>query len=117
MPVTGWFKKIAINHGVPSGSIRITENVQNTDQEAEAIAKIISKAGPKIILVTSAFHMPRAQKVFEAAGLSVFPFAVDFLSDADNSTIIDLIPNSEAFRETSFFTREIIGRLYYRMKY
>jgi uncharacterized SAM-binding protein YcdF (DUF218 family) len=52
--------------------------VQNTDQEAKAVAKLLNKEVPNIILVTSAFHMPRAQKVFEAAGIVVSPFPCRF---------------------------------------
>ena len=108
---------IAEKLGVPSDIILLTENVQNTDQEAKAVAKLLKKEMPNIILVTSAFHMPRAQKVFEAAGVVVSPFPVDFLSGANKTTIIDFIPSAEAFRDTSFFVREIIGRLYYKLKY
>ena len=56
--------------------------MQNTDQEAKAVANLLNKEVPNIILVTSAFHMPRAQMVFEAAGIAVSPFPVDFLSNA-----------------------------------
>ena len=110
-------RAIAEKLGVPSDIILLTENVQNTDQEAKAVAKFLNKKVPNIILVTSAFHMPRAQKVFEAAGIEVSPFPVDFLSGADNTKIMDFMPDAEAFRETSFFVREIIGRLYYKLKY
>ena len=110
-------REIAEELGVPAGSILITENVQNTDQEAKAVAKLLNKNNPTVILVTSAFHMPRAQRVFEAAGVVVAPFAVDFLTDADKTKAMDFIPSAEAFRESSFFVREIIGRLYYTLKY
>jgi uncharacterized SAM-binding protein YcdF (DUF218 family) len=108
---------IAEKLGVPSDIILLTENVQNTDQEAKAVAKLLNKGVPNIILVTSAFHMPRAQKVFEAAGIAVSPFPVDFLSGADKTTLMHFIPSAGAFRDTSFFVREIIGRLYYKLKY
>ena len=116
-PEGEYLEKIALKNGVPSEVIRITENVQNTDQEAKAVAKILNKIEPNVILVTSAFHMPRAQKVYEAAGLSVSPYAVDFLSGVDKTKIMDFIPNANAFKNTSFFIREMIGRLYYRLKY
>jgi uncharacterized SAM-binding protein YcdF (DUF218 family) len=112
-----YLKKIAIKNGVSNKFIRITKNVQNTDQEAKAVAKLLNKIEPNVILVTSAFHMPRAQKVFEAAGLSVSPFPVDFLIGANKLTFMDFIPNAAAFNNTSFFIREIIGRLYYHVKY
>ena len=110
-------RDIAEKLGVPSDVILLTENVQNTDQEAKAVAKLLNKEVPNIILVTSAFHMPRAQKVFEAAGIVVSPFPVDFLSGADKTTLMHFIPSAWAFRDTSFFVREIIGRLYYKLKY
>ena len=116
-PEGEYLRDVAIKYGVPNKNILLTENVENTDQEAKAVAKLLNKASPKIILVTSAFHMPRAQKVFEAAGINTEPFAVDFLSGAEKSTIMKFIPSAEAFKQTSFFTRELIGRLYYNLKY
>ena len=116
-PEGEYLRDIAIKYGVPNKNILLTENVENTDQEAKAVAKILNKASPKIILVTSAFHMPRAQKVFEAAGINVEPFAVDFLSEADKYTIMNFIPSTKAFHQTNFFIRELIGRLYYNLKY
>ena len=116
-PEGEYLRDIAEKLGVPSDIILLTENVQNTDQEAKAVAKLLNKDVPNIILVTSAFHMPRAQKVFEAAGIVVSPFPVDFLSGAGKVTIMTFIPSAGAFNQTSFFIREIIGRLYYKLKY
>jgi len=116
-PEGEYLRDIAIKYGVPNKNILLTKNVQNTDQEAKAVAKLLNKEIPNIILVTSAFHMPRAQKVFEAAGIVVSPFPVDFLSGADKTTLMHFIPSAAAFNNTSFFVREIIGRLYYKLKY
>jgi uncharacterized SAM-binding protein YcdF (DUF218 family) len=110
-------RDVAIKYGVPNKNILLTENVENTEQEAKAVVKLINKASPKIILVTSAFHMPRAQKVFEALGINTEPFAVDFLSGASKPTIMKFIPSAEAFNQTNFFIRELIGRTYYNLKY
>jgi len=116
-PEGEYLRDIAEKLGVPSDIILLTENVQNTDQEAKAVAKLLGKDQPNIILVTSAFHMPRAQKVFEAASIVVSPFPVDFLSGVNKASLIHFIPSAEAFRGTSFFVREVIGRLYYEIKY
>ena len=116
-PEGEYLRDVAIKYGVPNKNILLTENVENTDQEAKAVAELLNKASPKIILVTSAFHMPRAQKVFEAAGINIEPFAVDFLSVADKHTMMNFIPSAKAFDQTSFFIRELIGRLYYNLKY
>ena len=116
-PEGEYLRDIAIKYGVPNKNILLTENVENTEQEAKAVAKLLNRVSPKIILVTSAFHMPRAQKVFEAAGIIIEPFPVDFLSGANKSTIMNFIPSAGAFNQTSFFIRELIGRSYYNLKY
>ena len=116
-PEGEYLRDVAIKYGVPNKNILLTENVENTDQEAKAVGKLLNKTSPKIILVTSAFHMPRAQKVFEAVGINIEPFAVDFLSGTDKYTIINFIPSARALNQTSFFIRELIGRLYYSLKY
>ena len=116
-PEGEYLRDVAIKYGVPNKNILLTENVENTDQEAKAVGKLLNKTSPKIILVTSAFHMPRAQKVFEAVGINIEPFAVDFLSGADKYTIMNFIPSAGALNQTSFFIRELIGRLYYNLKY
>ena len=117
VPEGEYLRDVAIDLGVPKKDILITENVENTDQEAKAIKKILLLDNPKVILVTSAFHMPRAQLVFEAAGINVIPFPVDFIIGAQKITFMSFIPSAGSFASTSFFVREIIGRTYYSLKY
>ena len=117
VPEGEYLRDVAIELGVPEKDILITENVKNTDQEAKATMKLLSLDSPKVILVTSAFHMPRAQLVFEAAGISVIPFPVDFLIGTGKITLMSFIPSASSFAETSFFVREMIGRTYYNLKY
>jgi len=116
-PEGEYLRDVAIKYGIPKNHIILTENVENTDQEAKAVRKILSTDDLKVILVTSAFHMPRAQKVFEAAGITVIPFPVDFISGAEKLTFMHFIPSAGAFNNTSFFVREMIGRTYYNLKY
>ena len=59
-----------------------TPPVVNTAEEAAAISKLLRSTNPfvssRILLVTSAFHMRRAQRLFERQGVKVVPFPVDF---------------------------------------
>ena len=111
-----YLKKLAIKYGIPEEKIILTEEVQNTDQEAKAIKKILTD-NAKIILVTSAFHMPRAEKVFKAANVNLIPFPVDFQNSISKITMMDFIPSAQSLFDTSHFVREMIGRLYYNLKY
>ena len=117
IPEGEYLKDFSIKYGIPEDKILLTDNVQNTDQEAKAVAKLLNTNKATTILVTSAFHMPRAKKVFEAANIKVIPFAVDFKTPIKKITIIDFIPSANSLKDTSHFFREMIGRLYYNLKY
>ena len=117
IPEGEYLKEFAIKFGVPKESILLTDNAQNTDQEAKSVKKLLNSNDAKVILITSAFHMPRAKKVFEASNIKVIPFAVDFKSSNIKLTFMGFIPSAKSFSGTSYFVKEIIGRLYYRLKY
>jgi uncharacterized SAM-binding protein YcdF (DUF218 family) len=117
VPEGEYLKNFAMKFGIPEESIFLTDSVQNTHQEAKSVKKLLNSNEAKIILVTSAFHMPRAKKVFESYNIKVIPFAVDFINTHSKLTIIDFIPSASSFLVTSIFVREMIGRLYYSLKY
>ena len=104
------------SQGINPNRILLSEIVQNTNDEAKAISRMLPK-NSEVILVTSAFHMPRAVKVFQNQNLKVIPYAVDFRSSAQEINIIDFLPEASAFKDSNFYFREIIGRVYYSMRY
>ena len=104
------------SQGIDPNRILLTEIVQNTNDEAKAISKMLPK-NSEVILVTSAFHMQRAKKVFQNQNLKVVPFAVDFRSSTKKIDILDFLPQANAFKESNFYFREIIGRAYYSLRY
>ena len=109
-----FLKNYALKLGIPESAIILTEAVQNTADEAKAI-KALFKDQPdlKIILVTSAFHMKRAQHLFECQGLTIIPYATDFKQATNKLTPKAFVPNASAFVSTSQSIRELQGRLYY----
>ena len=109
-------KKYAISNGIPSEKIFITKDVENTADEAVAVKELISPS-KKIILVTSAYHMYRAKKLFENQGLIVVPYKVDYKSERIKEiTIIDFLPSVDNLELTETGIREIFGRIFYLLK-
>ena len=114
--------KEALSMGIPKKDLFTTYPVSNTLQEAKAIKKLLNDEIPssqkKVILVTSAFHMNRAKRVFEKEGISVLPYPVDFRSNKSFSTSLKnplmWIPNSSSLNRSTSAIREIIGRIIYR---
>ncbi len=68
-----------------------------------------------IQLVTHAWHMPRAQLVFEAAGFKVIPAATGYTSRY-RLTVLDFMPSALALRDSAVFFHEIIGIVWYRLR-
>jgi len=109
-------KEYAVQFGVPAGRIILTSNVESTEDEAREVQKYLGSA-KTVILVTSAFHMHRAEALFVAHGLQVIPFPVDFKIDASQSfTVLDVLPNASSLSGSEKAMREWYGRAYYLLK-
>ena len=109
--------KYAIDWGVNKQKILVTQKVQNTEDEAKAVKDLLEKYQSKrIILVTSAFHMPRAQRLFEKQDLKVQTYPVDFKAEDNKITILDFLPSAYAMKDFEFAMRELLGRVYYQLK-
>ena len=115
-PEGDYLAGVARGRGIAAEVIRLTPKVENTAQEARAVSQMLPKDA-HILLVTSAFHMPRARDVFEAEGLRVTPWPVDFRTTLRDWTPMDFIPSAGALSGTSSAIREYIGRLYYAVRH
>ena len=100
---------------------------RNTYENAYYSAQILRENGiNKILLVTSASHMPRSVKLFEAQGLQVIPFPTDFnvtekswqeLTQPDFRTqILNLLPNAGYLSKTTLALKEYIGIMVYSLR-
>jgi uncharacterized SAM-binding protein YcdF (DUF218 family) len=111
----------AIARGISPSQIHLTADVQNTAQEAEAIKQWLASrhanTQPRILLVTSAFHMTRAQNLFARAGLSVVPYAVDFRNAVGALKPEMWFPSGEALDKFETAWREILGQAFYAIRY
>ena len=69
-----------------------------------------------VIVVTHAWHLPRALWAFEHVGLRALPWPVprDFVR---LKRIDDLLPSIAALHDSAYALHEIIGLFYYRLRY
>ena len=109
-------KEYAISNGIPSEKIYVTKDVKNTAEEAVAVKELINPS-KRIILVTSAYHMYRAKRLFEKQGFIVIPYKVDYKTAGKSGiTVMDFLPSGGNLELTETGIREIIGRIYYIIK-
>lgn len=106
--------------GVPVASMLVTGYVQNTADEARQAATALRERGlttPRVLLVTSAVHMPRARAMFQQEGMVVTAFPVGFSSPADRRySVRDLFPTTVALRHSETAIREFYGRAHYWLR-
>ncbi len=109
-------KEYAISNGISSEKIFVTKDVENTADEALAVKELINPS-KRIILVTSAYHIYRAKRLFEKQGFIVIPYKVDDKSARGKVTIfMDFLPSAGNLELTETGIREVIGRVFYLIK-
>ncbi len=112
-------KRYAQRMNIPADKIWVTADVQNTEQEAREVGKMLNALNgerKKIILVTSAFHMKRAEILFTKAGVEIFAYPVDFKSSQTALTPMSFLPNVSALATTDAAIRESLGIGFYKLK-
>lgn len=109
-------KEYAVSNGMPSENILVTKDVENTADEAVDVKELINPS-KRIILVTSAYHMYRAQRLFEKQGFVVIPYKVDFKAAGNSTvTVMDFLPSAGNLELTEIGIRELLGRIFYLVK-
>ncbi len=122
----GDMRELLLELGVPDDAMWLETTSQNTFENAENSKKILAEKGiNRIILVTSALHMPRSVKIFEAQGLEVIPAPTDYIvtnAGWDSlwhgdllSTIINIFPTASNLSLTTNVLKEYIGMGYYAL--
>lgn len=97
--------------GVSPEAILLERRSRNTTENVKHSAEILAERGiNRILLVTSAYHMPRAKTLFEAQGLEILPVATDH-EVLSRPLWRDLLPDASALDGSSRAIKEIIGRL------
>ncbi|MDX1808643.1 MAG: YdcF family protein [Sulfurospirillaceae bacterium] len=95
-------------------SVCVENKSLNTYQNAQFSKKIFEQANiqnPIIYLVTSAYHMKRAEMIFNHFGFRVIPAATDFKIGDNPKTIWDYFPNMQAFKNSYTAIHEYFGIL------
>jgi uncharacterized SAM-binding protein YcdF (DUF218 family) len=108
--------------GVPPEAMILEPDSLNTYENAINVQKILQKEGiNQILLVTSAFHMPRSLAIFHKLGINAIPAPTDFLitktyKSSLEDFILNLLPDANRLSLTTLALKEYIGLVIYRLK-
>ena len=102
--------------GVAHERITAEEQSRNTIENA-VFSRLLAnpKPGERWLLVTSAYHMPRAMAVFRAAGFAVEAYPVDWRTRGPADVLRPFGSLGDGLRETDAAAHEWIGLLAYRL--
>lgn len=112
---------------VPLGAIWLQPDSQNTYEDALFSSRVLKGKGiTRVLLVTSAQHMPRSVALFRRQGVDVIPAPVDYtvtqsgwddLFSPDLQTVlVNLVPNAANLSLTSSVLKEYIGTWIYHWR-
>lgn len=111
-------RRYLIDLGVKPGDIIIEDNSRDTVENAVFVKRIFDRNGyKKGLLLTSAYHIRRAEYIFKNEGLNVILHSAAPLSKKKNYHIFDFIPDVEDFRKSAIALKEAVGILFYFFKY
>jgi uncharacterized SAM-binding protein YcdF (DUF218 family) len=101
--------------GIAASRISLIETARDTEDESQAVARIAG--GAKVALVTSAWHMPRAARLFRAAGVSIVACPTDFAARRSGSAGWGaLMCDSESLETSTLAVHEWLGLLWLRLR-
>ncbi len=113
--------------GVPRKAIRVESQARNTEENARLVEKLVrglpgiqKKRIPRVLLVTSAWHMRRSLLNFEKTGLEVIPAATDHEAMENNGRPLrwfHFFPTHEYLDRNTRMMKEFWGYWLYRGKY
>jgi uncharacterized SAM-binding protein YcdF (DUF218 family) len=113
--------------GVPREAMWVEPNSRNTHENAVETKKILESQGvSRVILVTSAMHMPRSYQIFLRTGLEVTPLPADYLVSQEDwdslfqpdpvVQLLNLLPTARCLHMTTDALKEYVGIAVYRLR-
>ena len=100
--------------GVAADRLVLESKSRNTYENAVFSKELVKPhPGETWLLVTSAFHMPRAKALFEKAGFSTIPWPVDYRTSGREGVGLFVDNPADALENTTTAIREWLGLLAY----
>lgn len=110
-------REVMLYCGVPDSVIHIEDKSRNTHESALYTKELTDslQTGSKLILITSAFHIPRSLGCFRKVGMKLDGFAVDYYTGDPALDLDDFIPNLNAINLWSVLIHELVGYGVYKV--
>jgi uncharacterized SAM-binding protein YcdF (DUF218 family) len=110
-PVAQGYVEAARQLGVPPARLQVLDTPTDTGLEARAVGEALGE-GARVILVTSASHMPRAMQHFRRAGLQPLAAPTHFLAERGMTNSLGYwVPSATQLHKSERAIHERLGQL------
>lgn len=112
-----WVKTQLVQFGVPDSVILVEDHSDNTQDNAVNSKHLLDSMHllPPYLLITSAFHLPRASLVFKKNGLAIDSFPCNYMEGMDSFSLGDLLPRPPVLLDWGRYLKETVGYLWYKL--
>ncbi|ADO44510.1 protein of unknown function DUF218 [Hydrogenobacter thermophilus TK-6] len=115
LPDAEIMKSLLVELGVDKRDIITEVRSRDTEENASYVREICQQRNYKsVVLVTSAYHLPRAVFLFKKEGLSVIPYPTDFKRDL-RYNLYSLLPKMSVLNDSVKALREYVALLSLRL--
>ncbi len=110
-------RRVLMQWGVPESAIWTEPESATTYENAQRTAALLRERDlDRVLLVTSAAHMPRALAVFCTAGVPAIPAPTDHRVVNSPRSVLGYVPSAAALSRSTGALREYVGYVVYRLR-
>ena len=113
-----WVKVELITFGVPDSVIFVEDKSDNTQGNAINSKQILDSLSlkPPYLLITSAWHIPRAALIFQKTGVPVISFPCNYTAGRGSFSFWDLLPGPSVLLSWDPYLKETFGYWWYKVR-
>ena len=116
VPEADRLRSLALEYGVDDRAMLLERSSRNTHENAVLTGQLLSARGiERIILVTSASHMGRAEAAFQQLDVEIVPAPTDFEAVPKPMSVHRLLPGAVALLRSTRASKEYLGLLFYKL--
>lgn len=105
-----------VESGVDESDLVLEDRSATTYENAVKSANLLKQRGiERVILVTDAMHLRRAEGCFQAQGIEVIPRGTSYRANFLSCSPSDFLPNASAARDMKRVLHEWLGILWYQL--
>jgi len=106
-------KRLALSLGIPQKDIVTVPNAKDTQEESLAAEKVAT--GSKVAVVSSAYHLPRAMKFFNARNITAIPAPTYHQAHTVQPDYLGIF-SADALKKSTVVFHEYLGMLWQKIK-